>query len=224
MNWGSSYIVNDFYARFIDENASEKKQVFVGKLSTVILMIISAVFALYLTNAMQAFNILLQIGAGTGLLFLLRWFWWRINAYSEITAMIVSFIIAIYFELIYSGTLEPYQKMVIGVCITSVSWISVTFLTRPTDPERLYAFYTMIKPHAFGWKKILKNRVADETQNAEASASSFSRELLLMFLACIMVYCSLFSVGYWLYFEYSFALVTMLIAVLCAILIFRLWK
>ena len=101
LNWGSSYVVHDFYHRFINPNASEKRLVAVGRLSTVLLMVFSALFALILSNALQAFQILLQIGAGTGLLFILRWFWYRINAYSELTAMVVSFVLAIYFQVIH---------------------------------------------------------------------------------------------------------------------------
>jgi len=141
LNWGSSYVVNDFYLRFINEDASQSNQVRVGRFSTLILMILAAILALFLTNAIQAFNILLQIGAGTGLLFLLRWFWWRINAYSELSAMIISFIVAFYFEMIYDGALEPYQRMVIGVAITTVVWVAVTFITRPTAKSTLKDFY-----------------------------------------------------------------------------------
>ena len=92
LNWGSSYIVHDFYHRFINKNADEKTLVGVARISTVVLMICSALLALKLSSALSAFNILLQIGAGTGLIFILRWFWWRINAVSEIVAMIVSFV------------------------------------------------------------------------------------------------------------------------------------
>ena len=102
LNWGSSYVVNDFYSRFIKPEATDKELVAVGRISTVGLMVLAALLATVLSNALEAFNILLQIGAGTGLIFILRWFWWRINAYTEISAMIVSFIVAIYFESIHN--------------------------------------------------------------------------------------------------------------------------
>ena len=197
LNWGSSYLVNDFYLRFVNPEASDKKQVAVGRLSTLILMFLSAIMALYLTNAMQAFNILLQIGAGTGLLFLLRWFWWRINAYSEIVAMIVSFIIAIYFELIYQGSLEPYQRMCIGVAITSAAWIGATLLTKPSSFSTLKYFYKTIRPHAIGWGPI-----ASEVELAQEGESSLAKEILMMFLGCVLIYLLLFSIGYFLYAEY----------------------
>src|SRR5690606_39907738 len=100
LNWGSSYVVNDFYLRFVKPDATDKEQVMVGRISNVLLMVFAAFLALGLSNALQAFDILLQIGAGTGLIFILRWFWWRINAYTEISAMIVSFFVALYFEIV----------------------------------------------------------------------------------------------------------------------------
>jgi SSS family solute:Na+ symporter len=141
LNWGSSYVVNDFYVRFIKPEASEKRQVLVGRISTVVLMILSALIALALSNALQAFNILLQIGAGTGLLFILRWFWWRINAFSELAAMIISFMVAVYFEFFGPEDLDDYMKLLIGVGITTVGWLVVTFLTPPTDHKTLVDFY-----------------------------------------------------------------------------------
>jgi len=130
LNWGASYVVNDFYKRFIKNDASESELVLVGKASVLGLMVLSAILALFLSNALQAFHILLQIGAGTGLLFLLRWFWWRINAASEISAMVISFLVAVYFEFIHDSlglpVLIEWQRLVIGVGITTIGWILVT--------------------------------------------------------------------------------------------------
>jgi len=118
LNWGSSYIVNDYYKRFIRPDATEKQLVRVGRISTLLLMVATCILATFLENSMQVFNLILQIGAGTGLIFILRWFWWRINAFSEITAMIVSFIVACYFNLIHDkiGTpLENWEKLLLGI-------------------------------------------------------------------------------------------------------------
>jgi len=221
LNWGSSYIVNDFYLRFMNKDASQKDQVRVGRITTVILMILAAIMALFLTNAMQAFNILLQIGAGTGLLFLLRWFWWRINAYSEIVAMIVSFIIAIYFEMIYQGSLEPYQRMVIGVGLTSLSWLGATFLTRPTAHATLVSFYMLIRPHKIGWSPVVQKLDIDESYSVD---SSLAKEIFMMFIGCIMVYAALFGVGYFLYGRITVALIALVLSAACALLLARLWK
>jgi Na+/proline symporter len=146
LNWGSSYIVNDLYKRFIEPDASEHNLVLVGRISTVVLMILASLLALFLQNAFQAFNIILQIGAGTGLIFILRWFWWRINAFSELAGMVVSFIVALYFELIYKGDMADWEKLVIGVGITTVSWLAVTFMTQPTSKETLQSFYKLVHP------------------------------------------------------------------------------
>ena len=223
LNWGSSYLVHDFYARFIDNEVSDRQQVLVGRISTVILMLFASVLALFLSDAMQAFNILLQIGAGTGLLFLLRWFWWRINAYSEITAMIVSFALALYFELIYTGDLLSYEKMCLGVAITTVAWMIVTLVTRPTAMSRLTSFYTQIRPHGFGWKPVIEELVSDGIQ-IRRNGSSLGIEILQMFFGCVAVYCGLFAVGYLLYGQLTLASIAILLGTISVFGIFKLWK
>src|SRR5690606_42103666 len=128
----------------------------------------AAILALALSNALQAFAILLQIGAGTGLIFILRWFWWRINAYTEISAMIVSFIVAIYFATIHERLgFEPFAshwELVIGVGITTFSWLLVTLLTAPEKDEVLLAFYRKVRPAAYGWKKLLNRYPTEEVE------------------------------------------------------------
>ncbi len=223
LNWGASYIVNDFYTRFINPSASQKRQVNVGKFATVVLMLLAAILALFLTNALQAFNILLQIGAGTGLLFLLRWFWWRINAFSEIAAMVVSFVVAIYFEIIYTGDLVTYQKMLIGVGITSFGWILVTFLTRPTEQNTLKKFYNLIRPHNYGWKPVIKN-LSDSELEITTKGHSLSTEILLLFLGCVLVYSALFGTGYLLYGKMLLGMSCFIMTIISAVVISKLWK
>ena len=154
LNWGASYISLDFYKRFINKKASEKQIVLVGRISTIFLMIIAGFFALNLSDALGAFQILLQIGAGTGSIFLLRWFWWRVNAYSEITGMAVSFLLAIYFQWFHSDLtgieLASHEKLLWSIFITTSSWILVTLLTKPSDNRILLEFYNRIK-HASGF-------------------------------------------------------------------------
>ncbi len=222
LNWGSSYIVNDFYKRFLKKEASEKDMVRVGRLSTLALMIASGIFALYLQNAFQAFKLLLQIGAGTGLLFILRWFWWRINAISEITAMVVSFFVAVYFELIHTklgfSPLEDWQKFSLGVLITTCSWIIATLITKPSDKDTLIKFYKLIKPTGPGWKKFAIEH--NLLQSNISGAGELPRNLLSVFLGSIGVYSLLFSIGYWLYSNYTFAIIT---SILSLIVGFSLW-
>ena len=200
LNWGASYISIDFYKRFIKKNASEKEVVRIGKLSTVILMILAGFVSLQLSDSLGAFNILLQIGAGTGSIFLLRWFWWRVNAYSEITGMIISFFVAVYFEWIHESLfdirLKEYAELLIGVGVTTFSWLLVTILTKPTDDDKLMEFYKKIKPYGVGWNgfisKLNIKRINDKGDSA-------MRDLFLVFLGVLMVYFGLFGIGYILY-------------------------
>jgi len=202
LNWGSSYITLDFYKRFVDVRASENKIVLVGKISTVLLMILSSILALYLESALSAFKILLQIGAGTGLIFILRWFWWRINAFTEITGMIVSFLIALYFEFLhhelFSFQFTTDEQLIIGVLLTTFSWLSITLLTKPTDVNKLSEFYNLVKPKGYGWNGFLiiakKNGI-----NILEGRDSFILDFTSMLLGIIIIYCSLFSIGFILY-------------------------
>jgi len=205
LNWGSSYIVNDFYHRFIDPGAGEKRLVLVGRLSTIILMVFAGGLALLLSNALQAFNILLQIGAGTGLLFIMRWFWWRINPWSEITAMAVSFVVALYFQLVHPHTglpeLSTHLMLIIGVGITTVAWVTVTFLTRPSDEKTLISFCRLVRPGGPGWRKVEERaglNVDGEGGEGEG-AWEVPAGILKMVLGCFAIYGALFATGFWIY-------------------------
>lgn len=204
LNWGSSYVVNDFYRRFLNPTASDKQMVRVGQLTTVVLMVISATLALYLENAMQAFRILLTIGAGTGLIFILRWFWWRINAFTELSGMAASFVLAIYFELIHARLgfeeIQSSYRILLSVGITTVVWLIVTFLTRPTDMRVLRSFYSKVRPGGPGWHHVLK-KAAEELQPiyTQVPRTNLSLEILSVFVGTVCVYSALFATGYWLY-------------------------
>ena len=197
LNWGASYVVKDFWVRFISPEMSEKKQVLAGRLTTVMLLIFSAILALFLSNALQAFNILLQIGAGTGLLFILRWFWWRINAWSEICAMTVSFLIACYFEFM-NPDVATHLKLLYGVGVTTIAWILVTLLTPPENESVLTHFCKLIRPYKFGWKPIINS--ANIEYKVE---SSFIIDMSNMILGTFLIYNALWSIGQLLYGDYS---------------------
>ena len=205
LNWGSSYIVNDFYHRFVDPEASEKRLVLVGRVSTVILMVLAGILALLLSNALQAFNILLQIGAGTGLLFIMRWFWWRINPWSEITAMGVSFVVALYFQLVHPHTglpaISTHLMLIIGVGITTVAWIAVTFLTSPSDERTLISFCRLVRPGGPGWRAVEGRAVAVSNggDTAKEGAWEVPAGILKMVLGCFAIYGALFATGFWIY-------------------------
>jgi Na+/proline symporter len=228
VNWGSSYIVNDFYQRFVNPQATEKQLVRVGQVSTVGLMLATLVFALLLSNALQAFNILLQVGAGTGLIFILRWFWWRISAYSEIAAMVISFVMALYLELIHPALgfspLSSGDKLLWGVGVTTVGWLLVTLLTPPTDPATLRRFYRLVHPGGPGWRRGVREAQQDnELVGERTEAWDVPWGILCMFLGVVAVYCALFATGQWIYGRYEIALVLTVVTLLAAYLLFRTW-
>jgi SSS family solute:Na+ symporter len=223
LNWGASYIVHDFYRRFVQPDAEEKELVQIGRLATLVLMVLSATLALYLSNALQAFNILLQIGAGTGLIFILRWFWWRINAFSELAAMIISFLIALVFEFGFTEEeLPTHTRLLLGVAITTLTWLVVTLLTRPTDQSTLLKFYQKIKPHGMGWKPVInKGLAAGALVKDEVTTGQLPRELAAMFLGVFLVYSILFGTGYFLYGQMASAAIAFVVAFVSGTLLWR---
>jgi Na+/proline symporter len=221
LNWGSSYIVNDFYQRFVNPKATENQLIRIARWTTLGLMILACLVATQLTSALGAFNILLQIGAGTGLIFILRWFWYRINVWSEISGMVVSFIIAIYFEWFHSGELADHLKLVIGVGITTVLWVTVTLLTKPESDEVLLRFFNKVRPHSFGWKKWLKT--VNAGQEIGLQEKGFMYELIAMMLGCLMVYGYLFGLGYWIYGAGMEAIIAGAVGLGSTYLLWRVW-
>ncbi len=225
LNWGSSYLVHDFYRRFFVTDKSEKHYVFTGRVFTVLLMIISAFFALYLNNSLQAFGIILQIGAGTGLIFILRWFWYRINVYSELTAMIVSFIVALTFEFIVPNNFSVEEKLIIGVTITTISWLIVTMVTPPSNIETLQNFYKKIQPGGPGWQKVInesqENGIVITGKKEKWDVPS---GILCMVFGSISVYSILFGIGYILYSKVTLGIVFMAISALSVVLLMKFWK
>ncbi len=229
LNWGSSYVVNDFWRRFVDPEASERTLVTVGRATTVLLMVLAAALTLWLQNAYRAFQILLQVGAGTGLLFILRWFWWRINAYGEITAMVVSFAVALWFEIIQPRLIPglvvaPSLKLVAGVLITTAAWVLVTFATRPTGDATLRRFYRIARPGGPGWRAVAERAAAAGEPLPDPDGDwTVPRGILAMVAGCLTVYSALFAVGYWIYGRSVPASVLTLVAIMSGIALARIW-
>ena len=231
LNWGSSYIVHDFYKRFVNPSASERKLVLLGRISTVLLTAAALLFALLLSNALQAFNIVLQIGAGTGLIFILRWFWWRINAYSEITAMVVSFIVALYFQFLHPLTGLPIistgLQLITGVAVTTIAWIGITYLTPPVDKVTLRRFYSLVRPGGPGWKSVVQH-AAEESDPIEPTVPvkwSVPAGILAMVLGCIFIFSLLFATGNWIYSNHLLGGILTLVSALSGYVLFRLtWR
>jgi len=195
LNWGTSYLVHDFYRRFLRPDAEERHYVLVGRLVTAALMVIAALVTLVLDTARQAFDLLLSIGAGTGLLYLLRWFWWRVNAWSEIAAMVTSFLVAAGFTVMARAghPVPSHLALVTGVVVTTVAWVTTALVTQPTARERLIEFYTRVQPAGPGW-----GPVRDATGLAP-SGDSLPHALLGWVLGVSFVYAALFGVGSFLY-------------------------
>lgn len=229
LNWGSSYVVHDFYHRFIDSEASDKKLVAVGRWTTLLLMVFSGIIALLLSNALQAFSILLQIGAGTGLLFILRWFWYRINVYSEITAMIVSFVIALYLQIIHPALgftpIATIDQLLWGVGLTTLSWVLVTLMTPAEDQATLVSFYQKIQPGGPGWKKVIQQaQQAGVTLDTTKKPWDVPTGIICMLLGTAAVYSLLFAAGSLLYGDYGRMGILLLLTLVSTVGLFYFWK
>ncbi|SFW49748.1 Na+/proline symporter [Sinomicrobium oceani] len=241
LNWGSSYIVNDFYKQTVKKDASEKELVNVGRISTVLLMVASAVMALLLTNAKQLFDILLMFGAGTGLVYILRWFWWRINAWSEISVMFAAAITSLvltlsplgnalfgYKELdgtVVEGVFPSWATLPSIVLITTVIWLIVTFVTKPEKKEVLYSFYQKTQPGGPGWKKIIDQARAEDVNIVDQREKwTVPSGILAMVLGCILVYCCMFATGNWIYGNYPLAIGLTIAIIISGVLLAVVWR
>ena len=235
LNWGSSYIVYDFYKRQINPEASQKRLVAVGRLSTVLLMVLSTLLALLLQNAMQLFNLLLVFGAGTGLIFILRWFWWRINAWSEIAAMVVSGLISLLLaipsfgikEALFGieGVFPPWAEFPFVVFVTTSIWLLTTYFTPSESKEVLRSFYTKIQPGGPGWKKVIEDAQKDEIDLTKGEKGwTVPSGIVAMLLGCLLIYSIMFATGYFIYGDYQFAFPLFGIALVSAFFLVKTWK
>ena len=214
LNLGASYLVNDFYHRFIRPDATEKQLVRAGRLFTVVSIILGGGLGLLLTSAGQAFTLLLMIGAGTGMIYILRWFWWRINAYTEIVAMISSIIIAGYFNF-GGSTLDGWQKIVIGALLTTVVWIAATYFTPPDDEETLRSFVKKVNPGGPGWTKY--------SDGVSTEPWPVPNGILSMVLGCTAVYGFLLGVGQLIYGHLGSGLFIIGLGTLASMGLFKVW-
>ncbi|WP_405400293.1 sodium:solute symporter family protein [Maribacter sp. Asnod2-G09] len=234
LNWGSSYIVFDFYKQQINPNASEKRLVAVGRISTVVLMLFSAALALLLQNALQLFDILLAFGAGTGLIFILRWFWWRINAWSEITAMFASGIISIILKLTpvgaylfatETGVLPDWSEYIFIVVLTTAIWLIATFMTQPESNDTLRSFYKKIQPGGPGWSKVVADAKTDAVEIVKDKEKwSVPAGITAMLLGVILIYSIMFATGYWIYGRTTQAIVLTVVSAIAGVLLVKAWN
>jgi len=193
LNWGASYLVNDFYRRFLKKDGSEKHYVSMSQWATIFLTIVSAVVTFYLESIAGAWKLLLVTGAGTGGVLLLRWYWWRINAWSEVSAMISGFVVSVLMQTVAGlDTDKPVDFawiMIVTVSVTTVVWLAVTFLTKPESKDTLVAFYRRTHPSAAGWRPIA--RLAPDVRPSTDGASN----LLDWICGCVLIYGVLFGGG-----------------------------
>jgi hypothetical protein len=195
LNWGTSYLVHDLYQRFIRPQSSQRELVFAGRLVTALLMCLGILFTLTLDNAKNAFNLLLSIGAGTGLIYLLRWFWWRINAWSEVSAMLASFVVSLTFFVAakLGHAVDVTTALLTTIAVTTVVWVAVTYCTPPVDAGVLRTFYEKVRPAGPGWSAVRR------ASGLPPSPDSLSLALLGWVLGLASVYGALFAVGGFVY-------------------------
>jgi Na+/proline symporter len=217
LNWGTSYLVHDLYRRFLKPDATERHYVMAGRVVTALLMIAAGLLTLVLESARGTFNLLLSIGAGTGLLYLLRWFWWRINAWSEIAAMVSSFVLAVGLLVLERNgvTIPSHVSLIATVAITTAVWLAATFLTPPTDDATLRRFYTLARPSGLGWAEV--RRACGNLAPSEDLQAAF----LGWVASCVFVYSALFGVGLLLMGHTSQAAIATVLLVVSGVVMWR---
>ncbi len=217
LNWGTSYLVHDFYRRFVRQDETERHYVFVGRMATGLLMVLAALFTLILESARDNFNLLLSVGAGTGLLYLLRWFWWRINAWSEIAAMASSFVLAGGFFIAErrGAAIPAHVSLLITIAVTTAVWLGTAYLTAPTDPATLRQFYMRARPAGPGWRRVRAE--CPDTDSPDTLSSSFVCWLGGMAL----VYGALFGSGHLLFGHTTQGVVAIVVAAAGAAVLMR---
>ena len=193
LNWGASYLVNDFYRRFVRREAGERHYVLVSRLATVLLTLVSAVVTFYMTSIAAAWKLLIVTGAGTGGVLLLRWYWWRVNAWSEVSSMVAAFVVSLSLQLVWGldsdDPLGFAWIMVVTISLTTAVWLATTWLTRPEPVEKLLEFYRRVRPAGRGWAPIA--RLAPEVR---ADGEGW-RNLADAAAGCVLIYGALFGVG-----------------------------
>jgi SSS family solute:Na+ symporter len=231
LNWGASYLVHDFYQRFIKRDATEKHYVMAGRIATLILFVLSSSLVFVLDSAKNAFDAILQVGAGTGLLYLVRWFWWRVNAWCEVVAMVSSFLVSLVFLILArNGThFSTHVALLLTIAVTTVCWVATAYLGPETDRQVLIDFYKKARPFGPGWVKIRKDAGLKEGwDGARAEGDNIPLALLGWVSGCTMIWSALFAVGNFLYARSRMAIVLLVtFAVSATILTYvvqRLWS
>ncbi len=206
LNWGASYLVHDFYRRFINKTATEKHYVMVGRLATIALFFAAGAMVFVLDTAKDSFDIILQVGAGTGLLYLVRWFWWRVNAWCEVNAMVSSFVFSLLILIMrkFGVFIPTHYALILTVAVTTISWMLTAYLGPKTDREKLISFYKKVRPFGPGWKKIREEAGISEAE-AKATHQNFPQALIGWVSGSLTIWSALFTVGNVLYGRWVYA-------------------
>jgi solute:Na+ symporter, SSS family len=215
LNWGASYLVHDFYRRFIKTDATESHYVFSGRIATVLLFVCSSALVFFLDSAKNAFDIILQVGAGTGLLYLVRWFWWRVNAWSEVVAMISSFVVSIVLLILNrnGADISTHVGLVITIACTTICWVLTAYLGPETDQQTLIEFYKKIRPFGPGWKKV-REAAGLPKEPIASSSQNIPMALVGWVAGCAMIWSALFTVGNFLYGRTQMALMLLVVFII----------
>ncbi len=228
LNWGASYLVHDFYRRFIHRTASEKHYVAAGRVCTLLLYIVAAWLSTILTSAQEAFEVLISIGAGTGLLYMLRWFWWRITAWCEVVAMISSFLVSVtFFIMKKNGLVVPFaETVIISVAFTTLCWLLTAFFGPRTDKKTLVEFFKKVQPAGPGWDAIRREAGVPESTVKE-SGDHMGLATVGWISGCAVVWSSLFAIGKFLYGDFTMAWILTAVFVVSGVILLqairRLW-
>ncbi|MGB8957977.1 MAG: sodium:solute symporter family protein [Candidatus Aminicenantales bacterium] len=206
LNWGASYLVHDFYRRFINKTATEKHYVMIGRLATIVLFFSAGAMVFVLDTAKDSFDIILQVGAGTGLLYLVRWFWWRVNAWCEVNAMVSSFVFSLLILIMrkFGVFIPTHYALILTVAVTTISWMLTAYLGPKTDREKLISFYKKVRPFGPGWKKIREEAGISEAE-AKATHQNFPQALIGWVSGSLTIWSALFTVGNVLYGRWVYA-------------------
>jgi len=207
LNWGASYLVHDFYRRFVRRNAEERHYVLAGRLTTIGLFLCASGVVYLLDTAKDAFDVILQVGAGTGLLYLVRWFWWRVNAWCEVVAMVSSFAVSVVLLVLArnGSPVSTHKGLVITVAFTTLCWVATAFLGPETDRRVLVEFYRKVRPFGPGWRRI-REAAGIPDDEAKAGHENIPMALLGWVAGCTMIWSSLFTVGNVLYGRAGYAI------------------